>query len=162
MRRFTKYFAGPFARLMAASWLLQVVFPALCCCCCLGGGTAMACGSNEALYNPRPCCCQAHFGRLHVASQGAAPHSVVECRGATCPTCESCGSHGVSDSRPSTVRRRQLEGSERPIAALVLPFPSDLSECDSQRSVSSWTDACNKGAALSAPERCVNLQRFLL
>ena len=162
MRRFTKTLVGAFARLMAAGWLFQAMFPALCCCCCFGGGTATAYGSDEAFYSPVHCCCQTLFGRLGVADQGAASYSVAECRGTTCAACESYGCYRGSDSRQSTLRRRQLEGSEKLIAKLVLPCPGILSGCDSHSSALSWADASDKGAALSAAERCVSLQRLVL
>jgi hypothetical protein len=162
MRRFTGIFAGLFTRLMAASWLFQVMLPALCCCYCFGVGTATAYGSDEVLYRPIPCCCQTLFGPLEVANQGAASHSVAECQGTTCTTCESYGCVRGSDSRQSTLRRRQLEGSEKLVTKLVLPCPGVLSGCDSQSSALSWADASDKGAALSAAERCVSLQRLVL
>jgi hypothetical protein len=162
MRRFTQNFVGLFARLMAASWLVQVMLPALCCYCYLGVGAATAYGGSEAFHAPTPCCCQTIFGRLGVADRNVAPHSAVECRGTACPPCETCGCLAGSDSRPSSLRRRQLEGSEKLLAKLVLPCQSDLLNCDSHRTVPSWTDACNKGIALSATERCVALQRLLL
>ena len=162
MRRFTKTLVGAFTRLMAAGWLVQVMLPALCCCCCLGVGTATAYGSDEAFYSPVRCCCQMLAGRLGVANQGAASCSGAECQGATCTTCESYGCHRGSDSRQSTLRRRQLEGSEKLITKLVLPCPGILSGCNSHSSALSWADVSDKGAALSAAERCVSLQRFVL
>jgi hypothetical protein len=162
MRRFTKIFAGFFTRLMAASWLFLVVLSALCCCCCLGGGATTAYGSDEVLYYPASCCCQTLFGRWDAANQSAASHSVAECRGTTCATCDSYGCFRGLDGRRSTLRRRQLEGSEKPITKLVSPCPGVLSGCDSRWPAPSWADACDKGAALSAAERCVSLQRLLL
>jgi hypothetical protein len=162
MRWFTKNFAGPFARLMAASWLLQVVFPVLCCCSCLSSCTATAYGSDKVLSYSVPCCCQTLFSRLGVTNQVASPYSVMECQGTTCPNCDSCSCYRASDSRPSTHRRRQLEGSEKLIVNLVLACPGDSFGGDSQWSVPSRTDACDKGAALSAAERCVSLQRLVL
>jgi hypothetical protein len=161
MRRFTKTLVGAVARLTAASWLFQVVFPALCCCCCACDGTATAYG-NEVSYRPVPCCCQTLAGRLEVANQGAASFSVVECQGTACAACESCGCIRGLDSRQSTLRRRQLEGSEKLITRLVLPCPGVLSGYDSHSSALSWADASGKGAALSAVERCVSLQRLVL
>ena len=145
---------------MAASWLFEVMLSGLCCC--IGGGTATAYGSNEVLYRPVRCCCQTLFGRLEVPNQGAASHSVAECRGMTCAACESYGCFRGLDSRQFTRRRQQLEGSEKLITKLVLPCPGVLPGCNSQSSVPSWADAYDKGAALSAAERCVSLQRFLL
>lgn len=157
MRRFTKTSVGAFARLMAASWLFQVVFPALCCCCCACDGTATVYG-NEVSYRPASCC-QALASRLEVANQGLASCSVAECQSTTC---ESCGCTRGLDSRQSTLHRRLLEGSEKLITRLVLPCPGVLSGCDSRSSALSRADASDKGAALSAAERCVSLQRLVL
>ena len=161
MRRFTKTLVGAFARLMAASWLFQTVLPALCCSCCFCGGTATAYGSDEVFFCPVPCC-QALTSRLEVANQGLASCSVAECQGTTCTTCDSCGCIRELDSRQSTLRRRQLEGSEKLLTRLVLPCPGVLSGCDLRSSALSWADASDKGAALSAAERCVTLQRLVL
>ena len=161
MRRFTKTLIGVFARLTAAGWLVQAMLPALCCCC-LGVGTATAFGSDEVFYSPVPCCCQMLAGRLGIANQCATPCCVAECLGTTCAACESHGCYCGSDSRQSTLRRRQLEDSERPIAKLVLPCLDIPSDRDSHWPSSTLADACNKGAALSAAERCVSLQRLVL
>ena len=162
MRRFTKTLVGEFARLMAAGWLFQALLPALCCCCCFCGGITTAYGSDEVFYSPVPCCCQMLAGRLGVANQGAVSCSGAECQGATCTTCESYGCHRGSDSRQSTLRRRQLEDSEKTITNLVLHCLDIPSDRDSHWPSPTLADASDKGAALSAAERCVSLQRLVL
>jgi len=160
MRRFTKTLVGAFARLMAASWLFQVVFPALCCCCACDDTTAVY--GSEVPYRPVPGCCKTLANHLGAASQGATSSSVAECQGTTCTTCEPCGCIRGLDSRQSTLRRRQLEGSEKLITKLALPCSGVLSGCNLHSSALSWADASDKGAALSAAERCVTLQRLVL
>lgn len=162
MRRITKTFVGVSARLMAASWLFQTLLPALCCCCCLCGNTTTAYGSDEMLPHSASCCCPALFGQSGVAGQRAVSHSVADCRGTICDTCESYGCLRGSDSRQSTLRRRQVEDSESPVAKLVLPSPCVASNCDSHWLSSTSANVCDKGTALSAAERCVSLQRLVL
>lgn len=161
MRRVTKTFVGVSARLMAASWLFQTLLPALCCCC-LCADTTTAYGSDKTLPHLTSCCCQTLLGRSGVADHGAASHAVVECRGTICDTCESYGCLLGSGNRQPTLRRRQVEDSENPVAKLVLPCPSVSSGCNSHWLSSTSANACDKGAAFSAAERCVSLQRLLL
>lgn len=162
MRRFPRTLVGTFARLMAAGSLFQVVVPALCCCCCFCGGITTAYDSDEVFLCPVPRCCLALAGHLETANQDAASCSVAECQGTTCSACESCGCIRGLDSRQSTLRRRQLEGAQKLMTKLALSCPGVLSGRDSQWQAPSWADACDKGAALSAAEHCVTLQRLVL
>lgn len=161
MRRFTGPLVGAFARVMAAGWLFQAVFPTLCCCCCIVGGNANANADTEVFYPTASCCCQMLFRQPRIGDHDTASRAAAEHR-AGCTTCESCGCCHGSDGRQSTLRRRQLEGSQRVIAKLVLPCLDIPSDRDSQWPSPTLADACDKGTALSAAERCISLQRLLL
>lgn len=160
MRHQAKISVGAFARLMAAGWLFQALLPTLCCWCCVAGETANAYGNAEVPYHPASCCCQTLFRQSKAGDQGAASRVAEERR--TCATCESFGCFHGSDSRQSTLRRRQHEDTEGPIAKLVLLSHDISSDRDSHWPSPTWADACDQGAALSAAERCVSLQRLLL
>ena len=162
MRRLKRTIIGMFAQFMAASWLFQMMLPALCCCCYAADGTAVSARDNGLAYPAMTCCCQPLFGHFVSVDGAAASHSVADCRGMSCETCASNGCFRGMDNRELTIRRRPVGVDKKLADQPVMPWPSVLSNSCPQWPVPSGTDTFEKGVALSAADRCVCLQRLLL
>lgn len=159
MQGFRKIFTGFFARLMAAGWLFQVIFPALCCCCCLDNNSADA---GDDFDYPITCCCQIRSGCLEVADHDGLPQLTAGCRGIICEVCESFGCLRGADTQLSATLRHQLGGREKLAVHFTLSCPGILFSRNSHCPSESFADVCADWAAISATERCVCLQRLVL
>ena len=159
MRLFARTILDVLARLMAVGWLVQTVLPTLCCCCL--GNTAASAG-DQTLQLPASCCCHTLLKPHGDLQQRTSSHAVVECPGTSCPTCDFCDCSRASDNRPSTLRRRLLEDSKLSISGFVLPCLNILPAGNSHWASCPEANARDSGDLLSAAERCVSLQRFLL